>query len=91
MINNVVLVSGVEQSDSLIHINVSFLFKMFFPIITVILLQLLWNIEQSSLYYIVGPCWLSIFNTVYYYAHVNAKLPIYPLPFPLGEKQIPDG
>ena len=43
LINNVVLVSGVQQSDSVIHIDVSILFQILFPI------RLLQNIEQSSL------------------------------------------
>ena len=54
LINNVVLVSGVQQSDSVIHIHVSILFQVLFP------LRLLQNIELSSLCYTVGPCWLSI-------------------------------
>ena len=52
------LVSGVQQSDSVIHIHVSILFQIFFP------LRLLQNIEQSSLRYTVGPCWLSISSIV---------------------------
>ena len=56
MINNVVLVSGVQQSDSAIHIHVSILFQILFPF------RLLHNIEQSSLCYTVGPCWFSILN-----------------------------
>ena len=51
------LVSGVQQSDSVIHIHVSILFQILFPI------KLLKNIEQSSLCYTVGPCWLSVLNT----------------------------
>ena len=54
--NNVVLLSGVQQSDSLIHIHVSILFQSLF------LFRLLQSIEQSSLCYTVGPCWLSILN-----------------------------
>ena len=54
--NNVVLVSGVQQSDSVIHIHVSILFQILFPF------RLLHNIEQSSQCYTVGPCWLSILN-----------------------------
>ena len=42
MINNVVLVSGVPQSDSVIHIHVSILFQILFPF------KLLHNIKQSS-------------------------------------------
>ena len=56
MINNVVLVLGVQQSDSVIHIHVSILFQILFPF------RLLHCIEQSSLYYTAGPCWLSILN-----------------------------
>lgn len=38
LINNVVLVSGVQQSDSVIHVHVSILFQILFP------LRLLWNV-----------------------------------------------
>ena len=48
MINNVVLVSVVQQSDSGIHKPGSILFQILFPV------RLLYNIEQSSLCYIVG-------------------------------------
>ena len=54
--NNVVIVSGVQQSDSVVHIHVSIFFQILFPF------TLLQNIEQSSLCYTVGPCWLSIVN-----------------------------
>ena len=43
MINNVVLVSGVQQSNSVIRIHVYILFQILFPF------RLLQNIEQSSL------------------------------------------
>ena len=56
MINNVVLVSGVHQSDSVIHVHVSVFFQIHFSF------RLLQNIEQSSLCYTVGPCWLSVLN-----------------------------
>ena len=58
MVNNVVLVLGVQQSDSVIHIHVSILFQILFPF------RLLQNIEQSSLCYTVGFCWLAILNIV---------------------------
>ena len=45
------LVSGVHQSDSDIHVSI--LFQILFPI------RLLRNIGPSSLCYTVGPCWLS--------------------------------
>ena len=50
------LVSGVEQGDSVTYIPVSIFFSNSFPI------RLLQNIEQSSLCYTAGPCWLSILN-----------------------------
>ena len=53
---NIVLVLGVQQSDSVMHILVSILFQILFPF------RLLHNIEQSTLCYTVGPCWLSILN-----------------------------
>ena len=58
MTNNVVLVSGVQQmaNDSVIHVYVSIPFQILCPS------RLLENIEQSSLYYTVGPCWLSVLN-----------------------------
>ena len=55
--NNVVLVSGAQESDSVIHIHVSTLFQILFPF------RLLQNTEQTCLSYTVGTCWLSILNT----------------------------
>ena len=52
------LVSGVQQSDSVIHMCVSVLFQILFP------LKALQNIEHRSLCYTVGPHWLSILNMV---------------------------
>ena len=51
------LLSGVQQSDSVMHIHVSILFQIIFPF------RLLWSIEQSSLTQQVS-CWLSI---LYFY------------------------
>ena len=48
LINNVGLVSGMQQSNSVIHMSI--LFHIIF------LFMLLQNIEQSSLCYTVGPC-----------------------------------
>ena len=50
LIDNIVLVSSVQQSDLAIHIYVSILFQILSPF------RLLQNIEQSSLCYTVGPC-----------------------------------
>ena len=49
-------ISGVQQSDSIIHIHIFILFQILFPY------RLLQYIEHSSLCYTVGPCWLSILN-----------------------------
>ena len=56
MINNVVIVSGLQQSDSIIYIHTSTSFQILFP------LRLSHYIEQSTLCYTVGPCWLAIIN-----------------------------
>ena len=45
MIKNTVIVSGVQQSDSVIHIHVSFFFQIIFPF------RMLHNIEESSFSY----------------------------------------
>ena len=51
-----VTVSGGQQKDSAIHIHVSIVPQTPFPS------GLPHNIEQSSLCYTVGPCWLSMLN-----------------------------
>ena len=43
LINNAVLVPGIQQTDSVIHIHVSILFQILFPF------RLLQSTEQSSL------------------------------------------
>ena len=69
------IVSGAQQSDSAIHIHVSILPQTPLPS------RLLHNIEQSSLCYTVGPCWLSFLNiAVCTCQSHNPKLPNYPLP-----------
>ena len=55
--NNVVIVLGEQQRDSAIYIHVSILPQPPLPS------RLPCNIEQSSICYIVGHCWLSILNT----------------------------
>ena len=50
MIYSVVFVSGVKQSDLVIHIHMSIPFQILFPY------RLLQNIEYSSLCYRVDPC-----------------------------------
>ena len=53
------MVSCAQQSDSAIHIHVSILPQTPLPSPS----RLPHNIEQSSLCYRVGTCWLSILNT----------------------------
>ena len=71
MINNVTLVSGVQQSDSVIHTHVCILFQILFPS------RSLQCIEQSSLWYTVGPCWLCILYVVVF-------ISLAPPPFSFG-------
>ena len=53
---DVLLVTGVQESKSVISIQVYILIQIVFP------LGLLQNIELSSLCYTLGPCWLAILN-----------------------------
>ena len=71
LIYNVVLVSGIQQSESVIHIHVSTLFQILFPY------KPLQRIVQSSLCYRVGPYYLYY---IWCFVHVNPDLPIYPSP-----------
>ena len=74
-INNIVMVSGAQQSASGIHMHASI-----FPL-TPLPSRLPHNIKQSSLGCTVGPCWLSILITAVCTHH--PKLPNYPfLPSP---------
>ena len=50
--NSFALDSGIQRSDSITYIHVS-IFQILFPF------RFLQNIEQSSLCYTAGPCWLS--------------------------------
>ena len=52
------LVSGVQQSDLVIHIHIFLLFQILFPH------KLLQNIEYSFLRYTIDPCWLSALHVV---------------------------
>ena len=54
-INNVVIVSGAQQSDSALHIHVHSLPNS-------LLIQAAILHWQSSMCYTVGPCWLPILN-----------------------------
>ena len=78
MTHNVVLVSGIQKSDSVINIHVSILFQILFPF------RLLQSIEQRSLWYTVGPCWLSILHIVVCICSSQAPDLSLPPTFPLG-------
>jgi len=54
MNNNILIVSSEQRRDSVIHIHVSSLSQTSLPP------RLSGNTEQSSVYYTVGLCWLSI-------------------------------
>ena len=75
-INNIVIVSGAQQSNSVIHIHVSILQ-------TPLPSRLPHNIEQSSLCHTVSPCWLSILNIAMCTLSVPNSLAIHsPHPYP---------
>ena len=74
LIYNVVLVSGVPQSESVIHIL--YIYPLFFKIL--LPYRPLQSIQQSSMCYIVGSYQLSILYLVLVY--VNPSLPVYPSP-----------
>ena len=66
LINNVVMLSGVQPSDSVRDIHVSILFQsFFFPFMSFD------NIEQNSLCCPVDPCWFSILNITVCACHVD--------------------
>ena len=77
LIYNVVLVSGIQQSDSVIHIHIPILFQILFPF------RLLQNIEFPVLY---SRSLLVICFKYMYCVYVNPKLLIYlsSQPFPFG-------
>ena len=63
------------------HIHVSVLFKIIFPS------SLLHNIEQGSLCYTVGPCWLSILNIAMCTSIPNSLTVPSPQPLPSGNQK----
>ena len=66
MIYNVVLISAVQQSDSVIHTYI--LFHILFHY------GLSQDIEYSSLCYPVGPCWLLILYNIYNSLHLLKRI-----------------
>ena len=77
---NVVLVSHVQQSDSVVATYVFISFQILFPY------SLLQNIEYSFLCYTVGPCRLFY---IYWFIYINPKLLVYssPSPIPFGNRK----
>ena len=78
LINNAVLVSGVQQSDSVMYISIhiSIRYQILFPF----RLLLIHTTEQHSLCYTVGPYWVSIL--MQQCIHVSPKFPNNPFPPP---------
>ena len=72
-VNNVVIVSGELWRESAIHIHESILPPSLLPS------RLAHDIEQSSMCYTVGPCWLPILQQC---VHDFPKAPN--CPFPTG-------
>ena len=72
MIYNVVIISAVQQSDSVIHILTSTLFQILFQ----------YRSSQNIGTYIAGPHWLVIHKPQCAYA--NPKPPIHPSPLPVS-------
>ena len=74
---NVVLVSGIKQSDSVLHMYVCVYIYIFFSYFHYDLLQ---DIEYSSLCFTVEPCGLFILYIIL--CIFSPKLPIHPSPTP---------
>ena len=72
------IVSGGPHRDSAIHIHVSILPQSPFSS------RLPHNIEQSSMCYTVGPCWLSILN-IEMYTCLSQTPCLFPPFFPSGQ------
>ena len=78
LIYNVVLVSAVQQSESVIHIHISTLFQILFPYGS------LQSIEQSSLCSTAGLYQLTILYIVVCICQSQPPNLSFPLPFPAG-------
>ena len=78
MIYDLVLVSRVLQSDSVIHVYIYTHICMHILLQILSSFTLLQNIEQRPLCYTVGPCWLPILHIVVYICQsqiLNLSLP----------------
>ena len=71
------LVSGVQHSDSDIYICM-YMYEYIYIRIYIYSFQILFsyrllqNIENDSLCYTVGPCWLSAYRSQYFYVHAGS-------------------
>ena len=74
LITNIMLLSGIQQSDSVIYIHVFILFQTPFSF------RLLQNIEQSSLCCTVGSRSFSILNIEIQFHSLCLSLPHHPFP-----------
>ena len=81
LINNVLSVSGVQQSHPVIHKYVSICFQIPFPF------KLLHNTEQSSLCYTEGPASLLVihlkYGSVFMSTPNSLTIPAHPHPSPM--------
>ena len=82
LIYNVVLVLGIQQSDSVIYWHISIFFRFFSHIGYYRILSWV-PCGIAGPCAIVGPCWLSILYIVMYSIYINPKLLIYLSPTPL--------
>ena len=67
LISKVVVVLGGQQRNPAIHIHVSILLQAFFPS------GLPHSTQQSTLWYTIGPCWLSILSSSVYMSVPNSS------------------
>ena len=73
--NNVVIDSGEQRRDLAIRMYLSILSQIPFPF------RLPHNIEQSSMCYTIGPCWLPVLNRPV--CTRLSQTPNYPSPAPI--------
>ena len=77
------VVSGVQQSDSVTHIHIFILVQIPYPY------RLLQNTDYSSLCYTVDPSWLSLLYVVVYMLIPSSQfIPPFPPHFPFGNHSL---
>ena len=84
LIYNVVLVSGVQQSNSILHTYVCVCMHIYILFQILFHYRLLQDTEYSSVCYTVGPCCLSILYIVVFICLPQTPNLSLPLAFPFG-------